>query len=111
MPGIDVVSGWRNLAVVGADGATIGKIAEIYLDDRTDRPEWALVSSVARGGNLVPIADATQQNNAVHVPYDSARVASAPGMGSAGALSEDEEAHLYRHYGLQFAPRPIEIDL
>jgi sporulation protein YlmC with PRC-barrel domain len=110
MPGMDVVSRWRNLALVGADGATIGRITEIYLDDRTDRPEWALVASMAKGGNLVPISAATQRDNAVHVPYDSARVASAPGMTAVGALSEDEEAILYEHYGLEFAPRPAEVD-
>lgn len=110
MPGIDVVNHWRNLAVVGADGATIGRIAEIYLDDRTDRPEWALVSSVAKDGNLVPIASATQRDNAVHVPYDSARVTSAPGMTAVGALSEDEEASLYKHYDLDFEPRPVAVD-
>jgi hypothetical protein len=110
MPGIDVVSHWLNRTLVGADGATIGRIVEIYLDDRTDQPNWALVASVAERGNLVPIADATELENDIAVPFNSYIVASAPGMAPAGALSEEEEAHLHHHYGLHYVPRPMEFE-
>jgi hypothetical protein len=110
MPGIDVVSHWLNRTLVGADGATIGRIIEIYLDDRTDQPNWALVASVAERGNLVPIADAIECDNDISVPFNSHIVASAPGMTPAGALSEEEEADLHRHYGLDYVPRPMEFE-
>jgi PRC-barrel domain len=105
----EVISRWRNMSMLGADGAELGRIEEIYLDDRDDLPRWALVRSLS-GGNLVPIADAVERGDAVHVPFDSSRVAGAPSMPGAGGLSE-EEAELYHHYGLDYVPRPIELDL
>ncbi|HKE99076.1 MAG TPA: PRC-barrel domain-containing protein [Actinomycetes bacterium] len=106
-PSIDVVRHWRNLTVIGTDGVTIGRIAEIYLDDRDDQPRWALVGSMAAWGNLVPIAEAVEHDDWIHVPYDSRTVIRAPGMPPAGGLSEEEEEALHRHYGLSFEPRPF----
>ena len=108
--GIDVVSRWRGLPVIGTDGVKVGQITEIYLDDRDDQPRWALVGDAPGQGNLVPIGAATERDGAVHVPYDSATVGGAPGMAPAGGLSEDEEADLHHHYGLDYRPRPIELD-
>lgn len=110
MPGIQVVGRWLNRTLVGVDGAAVGRIVEIYLDDRTNQPHWALVASVARSGNLVPITDAVERGNHISVPFQSAIVASAPGMGPAGALSEQEEADLHHHYGLDYRPRPMEFE-
>jgi len=106
----EVISRWRNMAMLGADGVELGRIDEIYLDDRDDQPRWALVSGSGRG-NLVPIADAVERDDAVHVPFDLTRVQGAPSMPGAGGLSEEEEAELYQHYGLAYVPRPIELDL
>ena len=50
----EVISRWRNMAVRGADGVEVGRIEEIYLDDRDDQPRWALVARVGAGpGSLV----------------------------------------------------------
>jgi sporulation protein YlmC with PRC-barrel domain len=119
--GIDVVSRWRGLDVVGTDGEKVGQITEIYLDDRDDQPRWALVEGSAQSvertrmpgdptGNLVPIGEAYERDQTVCVPYDSTVVATAPGMAPAGGLSEEEEAELHRHYGLAYLPRPLELD-
>jgi|tagenome__1003787_1003787.scaffolds.fasta_scaffold18818289_1 sporulation protein YlmC with PRC-barrel domain len=108
--GIDVVSRWRGLPVIGTDGVKVGQITEIYLDDRDDQPRWALVGDSPGQGSLCPIGAAVERDGAVHVPYDSARVTAAPGMAPAGGLSEEEEADLHYHYGLDYRPRPIELD-
>jgi hypothetical protein len=90
----------------------VGRIEEIYLDDRDDQPRWALVAPTGTGpGHLVPIADAVERDGAVHVPYDSGTVLAALDMPAAGGLSEEEEADLHQHYGLPYEPRPIELDL
>jgi hypothetical protein len=110
VPGIDIVSHWRNLTVVSGDGGVVGRITEIYLDDRDDQPRWALVSSPDGRDHLVPISDAVERDNAVHVPYELDLVLAARGMAPAGGLSEEEEAELFGHYGLEYEPRPIELD-
>jgi hypothetical protein len=108
--GIDIVSHWRNRTVVSADGGVAGRITEIYLDDRDDQPRWALIGSPDDSDHLVPISEAIERETAVHVPYDLAVVIAARGMAPAGGLSEDEEAELFSHYGLDYEPRPIELD-
>ena len=105
---IETLRRWCGMRVVGADGAGIGTITDIYLDDRDDQPRWALVGS--GGGHLVPISEAVERDGAVHVPYDSTLVAAAPGMAPVGWLSDEEEAELFGHYGLAYEPRPIELD-
>ena len=105
---IETLRRWCGMSVVDADGACVGTITDIYLDDRDDEPRWALVGS--GGGHLVPISEAVERDGAVHVPYASALVAAAPGMPPVGWLSDEEEAELYGHYGLAYEPRPIELD-
>jgi hypothetical protein len=106
----EVISRWRNMTMRGADGIEVGRIEEIYLDDRDDQPRWALVDGTGPG-NLVPIAEAVERDDTIHVPYDSPTVLAAPSMPGAGGLSEEEEADLHQHYGLAYQPRPIELDL
>ena len=106
----EVISRWRNMTVLAADGVEVGRIDEIYLDDRDDQPRWALVTGTG-AGNLVPIADAIESVDAIHVPYGSEQVLSAPSMPPAGGLSEEEEVELFEHYGLRYEPRPIELDI
>jgi sporulation protein YlmC with PRC-barrel domain len=106
----EVISRWRNMTVLGADGVVVGHIEEIYLDDRDDQPRWALVSGTG-SGNLVPIADAVESGGKIHVSYGSRQVLLAPSMPAAGGLSEEEELELHEHYDLPYEPRPIELDL
>jgi sporulation protein YlmC with PRC-barrel domain len=106
----EVISRWQNMTVLGADGVEVGRIDEIYLDDRDDQPRWALVRGTGRG-NLVPIGDAVESGKAIHVPFDSKLVLTAPSMPGAGGLSEEEEIELFEHYGLDYVPRPIELDI
>jgi uncharacterized protein (TIGR02271 family) len=41
--------------------------------------------------------------DSVQVPYDKQQVSDAPSMEADGSLSQDEEAQLYRHYGLDYS--------
>src|SRR5690349_6144764 len=45
MPEMTEVYEWHGRNVVGSDGEKIGKLAEIYDDPETGKPEWATVSS------------------------------------------------------------------
>jgi uncharacterized protein (TIGR02271 family) len=88
---------------VDNDGSKLGKIGQIYLDDETGRPEWATVSTGLFGTSesFVPLAQAEITGDTLRVPYDKARVKDAPRIDAdQGHLSPDEEAELYRYYGV-----------
>jgi uncharacterized protein (TIGR02271 family) len=104
MPDIDTVRGWQGRTLVDRDGGRIGSIDAIYLDDRTGQPEWALVNTGLFGAksSFVPLAQATQTDHDVRVPYDKQLVKDAPRVDPDGHLSETEERQLWRHYGLDY---------
>jgi uncharacterized protein (TIGR02271 family) len=95
---------WRGHTMVDKDGDNIGKIQEIYLDEQTEKPEWALVHTGLFGSksSFVPLAAAIPSNGAICVPYEKGQVKDAPKIDADHALSQDEEATLYRHYGLAY---------
>ena len=86
------------------DGDKIGTVEEIYLDADSGAPEWALVSTGLFGGKstFVPVAEATEADGDLRVPFDKATVKDAPKMDPDGQLSRTEEAELYRHYGRDY---------
>ena len=104
IPSIDAVRGWQGRTMVDRDGDKMGTITDIYLDGETDRPEWALVNTGLFGTRqtFVPLAQATEEGDQLRVPYEKAQVKDAPNVEADGQLSEDEEAALYRHYGLDY---------
>jgi uncharacterized protein (TIGR02271 family) len=97
----------RGANVISRDGDKIGSVQDIYLDQDTDQPEWALVSTGWFGtrGTFVPLAEATQQGNDIVVPYTSDQVKGAPNLEANGELSQKEEADLYNYFGLNYTER------
>jgi uncharacterized protein (TIGR02271 family) len=91
--------------MVDPAGAKLGTIDAIYLDDETGQPEWATVTSSLFGTKaaFVPLAQAQDTGDSVQVPYDKQQVKDAPSLEADGQLSQDEEAELYRHYGLDYS--------
>jgi uncharacterized protein (TIGR02271 family) len=104
MPDIDTVRDWQGRAMVDRDGAKLGTIDAIYLDDDTGQPEWATVTTGLFGTRttFVPLAQAQDLGDSVQVPYQKDQVKDAPSMEAEAQLSQDEEAELYRHYGLNY---------
>jgi len=104
MPDVQQVLAWRGNDVVDRDGDKIGKIEEVYLDEQTDQPEWLAVKTGLFGGKLtfIPLREATAEGDGVRVPYENSLVKDAPNAEADGALSQDEEQALYRHYGLEY---------
>jgi uncharacterized protein (TIGR02271 family) len=105
MPDIDTVQSWRGRTMVDPGGDKLGTIDAIYLDDKTGQPEWATVTSglFAAKAAFVPLAQAQDMGDSVQVPYVKQQVKNAPTMRADGQLSQDEEAELYRHYGLEYS--------
>jgi uncharacterized protein (TIGR02271 family) len=106
-PEMSEVTSWRGRTMVASDGDKIGKIDEIYLDEETGRPEWALVNTGLLGmkSNFVPLTGAEPAGEEVRVEYTKDQVKEAPGVDPDGQLSQEEEAALYSHYGLEYSQR------
>ena len=90
--------------MVDPAGDKLGTIDAIYLDDETGQPEWALVYTglFTAKTTFVPLVQAQDLGDSVQVPYDKQQVTDAPSMKADGSLSQDDEAELYRHYGLDY---------
>ncbi len=90
-------------AVHGSDGSKLGTVGQVFLDDTTGNPEWATVHTGLFGTkeSFVPIADATLDERGLTVPFDKSRVKDAPRVEAEnGHLDVEEEAELYRYYGM-----------
>jgi PRC-barrel domain/Domain of unknown function (DUF2382) len=103
-PSIDTAQAWQGRTMIDPAGDKLGTIDAIYLDDETGQPEWARVTSGLFTATIafVPLAQAQDLGDSVQVPYDKDQVKNAPTMEADGQLSQDEEAELYRHYGLDY---------
>jgi uncharacterized protein (TIGR02271 family) len=89
--------------VIGDDGKKIGKIGQIYLNDATGEPEWVTAHTGLFGGgeSFVPLEHASTSGDDIAVPYSKDQVKDAPHSNDTnGSLEIDEEADLYRHYGM-----------
>ena len=104
-PSIDTVQSWQGRTMVDPAGDKLGTIDAIYLDDETGQPEWATVTSgmFTAKAAFVPLAQAQDVGDSVQVPYDKQQVTDAPSPQADGSLSQDEEAELYHHYGLDYS--------
>jgi uncharacterized protein (TIGR02271 family) len=104
-PEMSEVYSWRGREVVGSDGEKIGSLKEIYLDEQTGQPEWAIVNTGMLGtkSNFVPLAGAKPSGEDVQVQFTKEQVKDAPSASGDGELSQSEEAELYRHYGLEYS--------
>jgi hypothetical protein len=103
-PSIETVRGWRGRIMVDRDSNKIGEVVDIYLDNETDRPEWAVVRTGLFGmrSTFVPLAEAREVGDELQVPHPRLQVKQAPNIEPDGQLSAAEEAELFRHYGLDY---------
>jgi PRC-barrel domain len=104
LPTIDQARSWRGLTLVATDDEPVGRIEAIYVDRTTRQPEWALVHTGLFGSarTFVPLADAAQRGDTVQVPHETSVVREAPRLEEDAELSEEDEARLYAHYGIQY---------
>ena len=99
--------------VIGSDGSKIGTVADVYFDQDTNEPEWALVTTGLFGSkhSFVPITNASATGGEVRVPFTKDQVKDAPKLDDDGELSQDEEALLAQHYGMSYSEAPSDSGL
>jgi uncharacterized protein (TIGR02271 family) len=95
---------WNGRTLKDRDGEKIGTIDALYLDQETDKPEWALVNTGLFGtkSSFVPLAGAAPRGEDVVVKVEAQQVKDAPKMEPDEQLSEQQEAELFRHYGIDY---------
>ena len=95
---------WQGLTLLDRNNDKIGTIDELYMDEQSDKPEWALVNTGLFGtkSSFVPLAGASPSGSDVVADVDKQQVKDAPKVEPDGQLSEREEAELFRHYGVDY---------
>ena len=96
---------WRGRNVVDQEGAKVGRLEEVYLDQHSGRAEWLLVHTGLLGmkSSFAPLAGARVEGEDVRIGYSKQEVKDAPSVEADGELSQEEEARLYAHYGLDYS--------
>ena len=102
----DIVS-WRGRDLAASDGSKLGSIDEIYLDQETREPEWALINTGLFGTKqtFVPLRNASPAEDTLRVPYDKDQVKDAPRIDADGELSQSERLSCIATTDLS-TPRP-----
>lgn len=100
----ETVIQWRGAEMLDARGEKVGKIDEIYLDEQTGQPEWALVKTGLFGtkSTFVPLSGAEPDGDGIRVAHEKSRIKDAPRIDADQELSEQQEQELYSFYGLDY---------
>jgi hypothetical protein len=98
-PEREVALAWVGRTLVDRDGTEIGACTAVFTDDATRVTEW-VCSEMAGAAVVIPAVGAAESGEQVQVAVSRDDVANAPTVGGTEHISDDEEAALYRHYGI-----------
>lgn len=91
--------------VLDANGRRIGPLTGFWVDEATNRPEFASVKTgwLLGKNHVIPIRDARidHATRSIRVQYDERLIKDAPGFSADQSLSPAEEERVYSHYNLQ----------
>ena len=95
---------WRGHEAIDRDGDKLGKLKDIFLDNDSDRPEWAVVGTelLGRDARFVPLRGASEREGYVRLDFQKEQVEAAPDVDHEGELTPEQEQALYEHYGLDY---------
>jgi uncharacterized protein (TIGR02271 family) len=114
-----VLRGWGGHDLVDRDGLTAGSIVDLYVDEQTERPTWALVRTGLLGSRqtlvpldqaTVPLAAVVSGGGSVQVPLESATILDAPSVAVGEEISDAAVVTLRRYYRLGDPAAPAEDD-
>lgn len=92
--------------VLGTGDDKIGRVDGVYLDDATGDPEWIVVKTGMFAGkeHFIPLAEANfADGKTLRIPYALDFIKNAPAMETGRELSQNDEAILYRYYGMSYS--------
>jgi sporulation protein YlmC with PRC-barrel domain len=81
-------------------GDKIGKIGQVYLDDRTGEPAWITVSTGLLGSqeSFAPLDGVQLTDDDVRLAVTKDQVKDAPNIADDAHLTDSEQEELYRYY-------------
>ncbi|MGW8433023.1 PRC-barrel domain-containing protein [Curtobacterium citreum] len=94
----------ENATVRDRDGASVGKVAQVFPSDEDGSAAFISVATGLLGSHavLVPVEDATFDGSDLHVGYTKRAIKDAPsaGTGAGNTLSLADENAARKHFGL-----------
>jgi uncharacterized protein (TIGR02271 family) len=94
----------QNATVYANDGDKIGRVGQVYLDDRTNQPTFITVRTGLFGmkETFIPVSQATPTEEGLQVPFDKAFVKDAPNVDADASLTPEEERRIHEYYSLDY---------
>ena len=105
MAGSDELKGqWTGHDLFDLEGDKIGTVEDVVYGGASGDPGWLVVGTGAPGADkiTVPVAEVRRAGDRLSVPHTKERVAGAPQVEDALALTEVDKGKLCRYYGLQY---------
>jgi hypothetical protein len=103
LPDPKQVRSWGGKLLVDREGNAIGTITKVYTDDDTGLPEWA-TTNIGEATVFIPLKDAAESDGRIRVFVHRDHVAKAPLVVDRNHITPEEEARLYRYYGIPYSP-------
>src|SRR3954451_24711333 len=103
MPNPEQVKSWGGKLLVDRTGLPIGTITQVYTDDATGLPEWA-TTRLGEATFYLPLQGAIEADGQIRVAVHRDDVAKSPAVLDKQHITPDEEARLYRYYGIPYSP-------
>lgn len=99
----ELLDSFYGTVVYDSAGDKIGKLSTVYLDDRTDEPTFATVSTskIVTSESFVPLRGARVDGSEVHVQVTKEQVKDAPSVEVGRDLTAADEDRLYEYYQLE----------
>jgi uncharacterized protein (TIGR02271 family) len=85
---------------VDMNGAKLGKIGQIYVDDQTGQPLWVTITTGMFGTkqSFAPLYGSRSDGGALHLAVTKDMVTDAPGVEADGHIEDSENEALYTYY-------------
>jgi len=87
--------------VIDNQGALVGLVDGVYLDERTEQPIWISIRTETRTRlSLAPLERALLSPDSIRLPYGKLFIEDAPLISHGQELTAEMEAVLYEYYDL-----------
>ena len=85
---------------VDMNGAKLGKIGQVYVDDQTGQPLWVTITTGMFGTkqSFAPLYGSRSDGGALHLAVTKDMVTDAPGVEADGHIEDSENEALYTYY-------------
>lgn len=99
--GAEEAAGWLDYGLDDIDGAGIGRVSGIFVDEETGKPAWLLAKLGRFSGDVaIPFHDCAAVAGKVWVPYHRDIIREAPIVDPSRPLNREQELLLCEYFGL-----------